>query len=369
MTASALLNDIQKLIASASDQRLLSIGARTKPALSAEVEHGSATPISSAELRGIVAYDPSEFLITVRSGTLLSDIQTALADNGQYMPFDPQFSSQGSTIGGTVASGINGPSCLLYGGLRDFLMEVEFIDGRGKLVAAGGKVVKNAAGFDLPKLVVGSYGRLCFLTEMTLKVLPRPQAVAKCEAELPSLAACVEAIQKLRRAPLPIAAIDFSGVGKLKVQFAGPMVSLEAAVKKSALAMAHEWDVHQLFDANDAPPWSNPTAKIQLRVAMDLTKSLQLVSLVQELPGVEIQTFTCGGSIALLSAAAPACIQELDRALSSIGLSGVAIQGSFDGLAVLGNRKWIGPATRIQQTLDPYSRFVGYPSSEAEQAV
>lgn len=357
------ITELQKLIAGASDERLLPVGARTKSALTAEVERGSATPISSEALRGIVAYDPSEFLMTVRSGTLLSEIQATLADNGQYMPFDPQYIEQGSTIGGTVASGINGPNCLLYGGLRDFLMEVEFIDGLGKLVVGGGKVVKNAAGFDLPKLIVGSYGRLCFLTEITLKVLPRPQAVVKCETEFPSLPACIKAIQKLRRLPLPITAIDFTEQGKLTVLFAGPTDGLEAAVQKSTKTMEHEWKTHPMFQSSDGPQLTSPSAAIQVRVAMDVANCPQLVSLIQNMPHVEIQTFTCGGSIALLSAASLNSLEEIDLGLSSLGLSGVAIQGPVGGLTVLGDRKWVGPASRIQQAMDPKSRFIGFPDN------
>src|SRR4029079_6930035 len=95
---------------------------------------------------------------------------------GQYLPFDPKCVEAGATLGGTVASGLSGPGRFRFGGLRDFILGVRFVDGAGRLLRMGGKVVKNAAGFDLPKFFVGSLGRFGVLAEMTFKVFPRPQS-------------------------------------------------------------------------------------------------------------------------------------------------------------------------------------------------
>ena len=141
-------------------------------------------------------------------GTPVKTLQQALAENGQYLPFDPVCIEQGATLGGTIASGISGPDRLLYGSLRDFVMEVELIDGLGRLVRGGGKVVKNSAGFDLPKLMVGSYGRLGVLTEATLKVFPKPPAYLTQQFEFPQLSDVVAAMQKLQTNPLPISALE-----------------------------------------------------------------------------------------------------------------------------------------------------------------
>src|SRR4029079_3476030 len=93
---------------------------------------------------------------------------------GQYLPFDPKCVEAGATLGGTVASGLSGPGRFRFGGVRDFILGVRFADGAGRLLRVGGKVVKNAAGFDLPKFFVGSAGRSGVLSEIPLKVLPRP---------------------------------------------------------------------------------------------------------------------------------------------------------------------------------------------------
>src|SRR4051794_9908021 len=153
-----------------STPRLLAIGAGTKPRLSAV----DAVKLSTARLRGISEYDPSEFTFTALAGTPVREIAAALAERGQYLPFDPPLVEAGATLGGTVAAGLSGPGRFRYGGLRDFILGVRFVDGMGRLLRLGGKVVKNAAGFDVPKFLVGSLGRFGVLAEVTFKVFPCP---------------------------------------------------------------------------------------------------------------------------------------------------------------------------------------------------
>ena len=244
-----------------SETPVLPHGALTKSALAAGSER--VTPLDMRPLRGILSYEPSEFLITALAGTPVSELQTTLGEQGQYLPFDPLFVSGGATIGGTVASGVSGPNRLLYGGLRDFVMEVELVDGLGKLVRGGGKVVKNAAGFDLPKLMVGSYGRLGILTEVTLKVFPQPQACATLMAELADLEQCVAAAQRLLAKPLPVAALDMDLNGKLFVRFAGPAPALgnvltrAAEVIDSPVKHSTRRLTNRNFGDNDRSGWPN----------------------------------------------------------------------------------------------------------------
>src|SRR4051794_14621485 len=153
-----------------STPRLLAIGAGTKPRLSTV----DAVKLTTVGLRGISEYDPSEFTFTAAAGTPVREIAAALAERGQYLPFDPMLLDAGATLGGTVASGLSGPGRFRFGGLRDFILGVRFVDGTGRLLRMGGKVVKNAAGFDLPKFFVGSLGRFGVLAELTFKVFPRP---------------------------------------------------------------------------------------------------------------------------------------------------------------------------------------------------
>src|SRR5512143_1651914 len=147
-------------------------GGGTKPALS--TAHNGATVIDLAPLAGMLEYEPGEFVFTALAGTRLADVRAQLAEHGQYLPFDPLLVDRGATLGGTIAAGANGPGRYRYGGVRDFLLGVRFVDGAGEIVHAGGKVVKNSAGFDIPKLMVGSLGQLGALIEVSFKVFPQP---------------------------------------------------------------------------------------------------------------------------------------------------------------------------------------------------
>src|SRR4051812_30769686 len=135
--------------------QVLTVGAGTKPRLSAV---GAVPKLSTQKLSGIVEYEPDEFTFTALAGTPVREIAASLAERGQYLPFDPMLLDSGATLGGTVAAGFSGPGRFRYGGLRDFILGVRFVDGMGRLLRLGGKVVKNAAGFDVPKFMVGSLG-------------------------------------------------------------------------------------------------------------------------------------------------------------------------------------------------------------------
>ena len=134
---------------------------------------------------GVIDYDPAELVLTARAGTPLAEVQDLVASENQMLAFEPWdygllWGQQGgrATIGGTVAAGIAGSRRLSMGGARDHMLGFEAVSGRGERFIAGGNVVKNVTGFDLSKLVTGSWGRLVALTRVTLKVIPRPRLVA-----------------------------------------------------------------------------------------------------------------------------------------------------------------------------------------------
>jgi len=131
---------------------------------------------------GVVDYDPPELVLTVRAGTPLAEVQALVASEGQMLAFDP-FDHAAllggtpgqATIGGVIAAGVSGPARLSRGAARDHLLGFEGVSGRGERFIAGAKVVKNVTGYDLSKLITGSWGRLTAITELTLKVLPAPR--------------------------------------------------------------------------------------------------------------------------------------------------------------------------------------------------
>jgi glycolate oxidase FAD binding subunit len=123
---------------------------------------------------GIVAYEPAEMIVRVRAGTPVAELDAALAEHGQMTPLDPGVPSR-ATVGGVLAAGQSGLRRLRYGPVRDLLLEARYVSADGRLVKAGGPVVKNVTGFDLCRLLVGSWGTLGVLAEVVLRVRPRPQ--------------------------------------------------------------------------------------------------------------------------------------------------------------------------------------------------
>ncbi|MFL5524111.1 MAG: FAD-binding oxidoreductase [Gemmatimonadaceae bacterium] len=131
--------------------------------------------LSLAHDAGVVSYVPGDLTLTVRAGTTLADIAKITGEKNQWLPLDPYGSADG-TIGATVATASAGPLSSSFGLVRDLLLGMEFVNGRGEVIRAGGKVVKNVAGFDLTRLVTGSWGTLGVITEVTLRLYAQPPA-------------------------------------------------------------------------------------------------------------------------------------------------------------------------------------------------
>jgi glycolate oxidase FAD binding subunit len=316
---------------------------------------------------GVVTYDPSEFLISARAGTSIAELESVLAAQGQYLPFDPVLSQQGATLGGSVASGISGPCRLLYGGLRDFIMEVQLCDSAGREVRGGGKVVKNAAGFDLPKLVVGSYGRMGIITEATLKVFPKPPGNLTLSIACPSLRSALERGLKLLALPLPIAALEIEPGPKLLIRLAGPIDSLAGMAARVTHALppgvrveriehgsqeVRAWHDRAAFD------WASDYAALA-RVAITHHQCSDLEQELKSLGDAVRWVLSCGVSVAWIAVRELEQLAALDAILSQLMLSGVAVRGP-SSLTPLGDRRWIASAQRIQQALDPAAKYVSF---------
>jgi len=186
--------------------------------------------LSVAAHRGIVNYEPQELVITARSGTLLSDIKTTLAQHGQMLAFEPPHYGMNATLGGTIACNLSGPRRPYAGAARDFVLGVEIINGRGEALRFGGSVMKNVAGYDVSRLMTGALGTLGVLLNVTLKVLPRAAATLTVRHETTA----AEAIQRINAwagKPLPVSATAFDGTS-LFTRLEGTETALHAARSK-----------------------------------------------------------------------------------------------------------------------------------------
>lgn len=210
--------------------RILPRGGGSKSTLSSPSQ--GQTVLETSGLSGVLEYNPSEYVFVARAGTRLAEVEAMLGQNGQYLPFDPPFVEQGATLAGTVAAGLGGPLRQRYGGVRDFILGVEFVDGNGSLVRGGGKVVKNAAGFDLPKLMVGSLGQLGILTELAFKVFPFPKSTTTLKADFPSLQGALEALYKLAGSPIELYALDIEPPFRLVLRLGGLAEALPARLER-----------------------------------------------------------------------------------------------------------------------------------------
>ncbi len=179
---------------------------------------------------GIVAYDPTELVITARCGTPLAEIEAALAEHRQMLAFEPPRFGDGATLGGVVAAGLSGPRRAAAGAVRDFVLGVRMMDGRGHELAFGGRVMKNVAGYDVSRLMAGSLGTLGCLLEVSLKVLPAPVAEATLKLELPEGRA-IDTLNAWAGKPLPISATAFTD-GDLGVRLSGAAAAVREARAK-----------------------------------------------------------------------------------------------------------------------------------------
>jgi glycolate oxidase FAD binding subunit len=179
---------------------------------------------------GIVDYEPTELVVTAKCGTRLAELEATLANHQQILPFEPPYFGRDATVGGCVAAGLSGPRRAAAGALRDFVLGVKLVDGRGQALSFGGQVMKNVAGYDVSRLVAGSLGTLGVITEVSLKLAPRPQAETTLRLEMP-LARALEAMNRWAGQPLPVSATAWQD-GQLSVRLSGTAAGVRAAAEK-----------------------------------------------------------------------------------------------------------------------------------------
>jgi glycolate oxidase FAD binding subunit len=241
-------DDVVDVIADAAREgaTLAIVGGGSKTDFGAPV---AAQTLRMGGIAGIVDYDPAELVLTVRAGTPLADIQALVAGEEQMLAFDPfdhgpiyGGAPGAATIGGVVAAGVSGSQRVSAGGARDHLLGFRAVSGHGEIFVAGAKVVKNVTGYDLPKLAAGSWGRLFAMTELTLKVLPRPRVAATLLMEGLACGQAVKAMAIAMGSQAEVAAAAHlpgrNGVARtaLRLQGFGPSVTARCAMLQRLLA-------------------------------------------------------------------------------------------------------------------------------------
>jgi glycolate oxidase FAD binding subunit len=218
-------------------------------------------------VRGIVAYEPTELVITARAGTPLAELEHELASRGQMLAFEPPHFGSRATVGGCIAAGLAGPrrasAGATWGGVRDFVLGAKLLDGQGRILSFGGTVMKNVAGYDVARALAGSLGILGLIVEVSLKVLPSPPAETTLRFEM-SEAAALDTLNAWGGRPLPISASVWRG-GVLIVRLSGAVAAMHAGraalggeVVESALATQFWRGVREHTDeffAGAAPLW------------------------------------------------------------------------------------------------------------------
>jgi len=185
--------------------------------------------LDTAAYRGIVDYEPTELVLTARCGTPLQEVESVLAREGQMLAFEPPHFRAEATLGGTIACGFSGPRRAAAGAARDFVLGVRLIDGRGRTAAFGGRVMKNVAGYDVSRLMVGAMGTLGVLLEISLKVLPKPahERTLRFEADA---AEAIRALNAWAGKPYPISATCHER-SVLSLRLSGTEAGVEAAAR------------------------------------------------------------------------------------------------------------------------------------------
>lgn len=358
------LDELRTMVADC--ECVLAMGRGTKAPL-CRVE--GATRVSLRSLSGMIEYEPSEFTFTAWAGTPIEDIRAALDARHQYLPFDPMLVKAGATIGGTLAAGLSGPGRYRYGGVRDFVIGVKLLAPDGDLVQGGGKVVKNAAGFDLPKFLVGSLGRYGLMVEVSFKVFPRPQHFVTLRMRAESHQQAMQAIARIARSRWEPDAIDYRPDDfSVYLRLSGP----EQAVAEIIDQIKSDWDG---WDAMDAPEsdafwqaitelcWAEFDKPFAIKVPTTTTSFLELQRGLENRDGLSIHLSAAGG-VTWMLLDGDANLQWLDQQLRAIGLSGLVVLGE----PLSDDPGWsprIGnwPVSQMQQSvklaMDPLGKFPG----------
>ncbi|MGC8120795.1 glycolate oxidase subunit GlcE [Marinobacter sp. VGCF2001] len=251
----------QVLQARSHGQTLNIVGGGSKSFMGRQADAAAGT-LSLAGHTGVVEYHPVELVLTVRAGTTLKEIEAVLAEQGQCLHFEPPRFGDASTIGGTLACNLSGPARPWAGSVRDQVLGIRLLNGKGEHLRFGGQVMKNVAGYDVSRLQAGAMGTLGAITEISLKVMPKPAATATLVREM-AMDEVVAYMNRRAGEPKPVTGACWVD-GKVYLRLAGAKSAVEATAEKwDGDVMAgddpfwqHVRDMqHDFFDDPETPLW------------------------------------------------------------------------------------------------------------------
>ena len=315
-------------------------------------------------LSGIVEYQPSEYTVTVGAGTPVAEVTAALAEQGQYLPFDPLLPDC-ATIGGTVAGNLSGSRRYRYGGVRDFILGASVVDGAGRAFRVGGKVVKNSAGFDLSKFLVGSLGQYAIMTELTFKVFPDVPQFRSLSFRYGQLEDALAAMVYISGSAFELDALDLlppspmnrreeSSAWSLLARLGGFAETLPRRAERFAESVKRETAPTEIQELEEQNGLWNPLAGLSDATIVKVVLSpKQIPTLDAAITGTQ-RRYGVGGNVAWV---AVDDIALLEHALTTAGLSGLCLQGAVDR-PVIGAPLEQQLSARVKQVLDPQNKLV-----------
>lgn len=355
MDTATTIEQIQDAVRSRSSLQVTAGG--SKPALSGDAN------LSLAGLSGVLEYDPSEFTFTALAATPIADVVRLVGEHGQYLPFDPPLAKSGATLGGTVAAGLSGPGRYRYGGVRDFLLGIRFVNGEGELVRGGGKVVKNVAGFELPKLMVGSLGQYGIMVELCFKVFPAPAATVTVGANFSDLAAALEMMRRLSLSQLDLACVDLEPPARVWVRLGGIAESLPKRVERLRGLLGDSGTLMDIPDDDEASVWDDvrefawvPEDRGIVKVPIVPGQIPQAEELLQSCEQAVPRRYSVGGNVLWLAWPDELPPSRLEEALTSLARPALALTGRWADPRLGGQADGVF-ADRLLRVLDPKGRF------------
>jgi glycolate oxidase FAD binding subunit len=238
--------------------------------------------VETVGLNRIVEYEPADLTVTVEAGMRLTELQRILGENGQFLALDPPLEDL-ATLGGIIATNASGPLRFAYGSARDLVIGTRVANPDGTITRAGGRVVKNVAGYDLNKLYIGSLGTLAVVVELSFKLAPIPPAVATLSGTFPEAGAARALLGQVVRSPLSPLAIELNGSREVVFRVGGYPRAVERQVRElSELIAAYAGQAAEAdWDALCQKRQQARRREVVLKAAAPISASMAVVEILE----------------------------------------------------------------------------------------